>query len=67
MEKSPIGHLIINFKVKLCLPAEDIPLTLNSNEVQAAVWMDRTNIISSLNRKKPENFVEGFDADLIPR
>lgn len=26
LDKSPIGHLIINFKVKLHLPAEQIPL-----------------------------------------
>lgn len=62
----PIGHLIITFYVKLNLNAVDIPVTLDANEVQAAVWMDKRSIELAFNQLSPETIVEGFNHENKP-
>ena len=44
ISKCPVGHLIINFCVKLHLPAHEIPISLDPNEVQAAAWMSKSHV-----------------------
>ena len=66
-DASPIGHLIINFHVKLHLPASEIPVCLDPNEVQAAVWMEKANVEKAFSRFDPELLVQGFHPDMSTR
>ena len=67
INKCPVGHLIINFYVKLHLPAAEIPVCLDPNEVQAGVWMDKHFVEKTFSRLEPDLEVEGFDSDLRPQ
>ena len=60
-DRTPIGHLIINFRVKLHLPALDIPMTLQPSEVQAAIWLDKHFIEMAFSRDGPDTIVDGFN------
>ena len=54
IKKCPIGHLIINFKVKLHVPASEISVNLDPNEVQAALWMQKHHLEQAFSRVGPE-------------
>ena len=64
MNKCPVGHLIINFYVKLNVPASEIPVKLDPNEVQAAIWMEKCHVEKAFSRIDPDEIVEGFGSSL---
>ena len=67
IDQTPIGHLIINFRIKLHLPAEEIPVNIDPGEVQAAIWMQKSDIEKVFSRLEPDHVVKGFNYDLSPR
>lgn len=67
LDRAPIGHLIINFRVKLHVSSSQIPLTLDPNEVEAAVWMEKGNMEKLFSRLEPDLIVHGIlSTDLMP-
>ena len=44
INKCPVGHLIINFAVKLHVPAAEISVQIDPNEVESAIWMEKHHV-----------------------
>jgi hypothetical protein len=65
MSKVPTCHLIINFHIKLTVPASQILLTLCSNEVEAGAWLSSEEIVLILACLEPNHKVNGiyFEGD----
>ena len=60
-ERTPIGHLIINYRITFVLPFEQIPVRLEPDEVQAAIWMPQEELERTMSRLDPTRDVTGFD------
>lgn len=67
VDQAPIGHLIINFRIKLHLPSAAIPVRLDPGEVQAGIWMHKGDVEKTFSRLDPDHVVEGFNPDQSPR
>lgn len=65
-EKSPIGHLIINYRIRFVLPFEHIPVRLEPEEVQAAIWMSQEELEKTMSRLDPTRDITGFDCQGQP-
>jgi len=53
LSKPPTCHLIINFFVKLGVPASEISLSLCTKEVEASIWLTQDQLISVFCSLKP--------------
>ena len=60
MSKVPTCHLIINFHIKLTVPASQIPLTLCSNEVEAGAWLSSEEMVLMFAGLEPHQKVNGI-------
>ena len=58
--------MIIHFHVKLHLPADEISITLDPNEVSGSAWLDSDDLINAFYSQKADKMVQGFDVDLKP-
>ena len=60
MSKVPTCHLIINFHIKLTVPASHIPLTLCSNEVEVGAWLSSEEMVLMFAGLEPQQKVDGI-------
>ena len=43
----PYSHMIIHFHVKLHLPASEIPIIIDPNEVSGSAWLNPDDLINA--------------------
>ena len=59
--------MIIHFHVKLHLPADEIPVKLDPNEVMGSAWLGPDDLHNIFNETNPDKIVSGFDINSEPK
>ena len=60
LDTCPTGHLIIYFHVQLEVPCNEVTLKSSTEEVEATVWIQRSQLFEVLNRNHEVSGVEVY-------